>query len=194
VTFSVSFEAFMSRPVTRLGVSGRSHISTSTDALTHRARAVLLCAAASTVTLLAAVRPVAAQEASRDSIMVRPVLLMRAVPDGFDRRAPAAAARVERTQWQHGALTVGHGGGRFRWAGPDNTFVESRNAVEFLLGLGADSQLRLRAERGLDEVQAAILGELGRQHWELVSCQHIANEYGERMTQCYLKRPVASTP
>lgn len=59
--------------------------------------------------------------------------------------------------------------------------------------LGADPKTRLRAGRQPDEVQADILGELGRQLWELVSCQHIYNDL-ENMTRCYLKRPAYVTP
>jgi hypothetical protein len=159
-------------------------------------RAIRSFAVSSAAMLLAAsMQTLAAQAMPRDS-MAKPLLLDQRAPD-LSRTPTSTSApsrRVVRTRWEHGALTIGNGSNNFRWAGPGQTFVESRNAVEFLLALGADPSTRLRAGRGRDEVQAAILGELGRQHWELVSCQYIRNDDGDHMTLCYLKRPFDVSP
>lgn len=172
------------RPVRRAHVSVRAVAEPSSVSN----RRLLLGFVTATAMLAASANAVSAQEPVRSGTVV-PVLLDRAVPD-----AVTPAPRVVRPQWEHGALMVSRGGNHFRWAGPENTLVESRNPVEFLLKLGADPYLRLREGRQLDEVQAAILGELGRQSWELVSCQYVRNDFGEHMTQCYLKRPMAATP
>lgn len=161
----------------------------STAAITRRSGAITLCAAATALTLLVAVQPVSAQAALPDSLMARPVLLMRAVPDGRDEPAPAPATGAVRTRWEYGTLTMSNGGNRYRWAGPDTALVEASNPLQFLLQLGADPYTRLRPNRRQDEVQASILGLLGQQHWELVSCQYIRNEQGDNMTICHLKRP-----
>jgi hypothetical protein len=155
---------------------------------------VLVAATAALTMLAASVRPAAAQDASRDSLTALPVLLMRAVPDGLGAQASSPTDRVGRTRWEHGTLTMSNGGNRYRWAGPDTALVEASNPLQFLLQLGADPYTRLRPNRRQDEVQASILGLLGQQYWELVSCQYIRNDLGDNMTICYLKRPVETAP
>ncbi len=120
-----------------------------------------------------------------------PVLLDRRAPNppGWDA-AIAESRRGARAVWQYGVLTMSHGNGIFRFAGPDQQRTEARNPRDFLQRLRADSTSRLREGHSVEEGHATVLDHFGRDGWELVSCQFVRNSVAADVTSCHLKRPV----
>ena len=153
-------------------------------------------------TLLAA--PLAAQSPPPVG-PARPVLLDRAVPVPREAMVEEAAtvrrddARRRAPRFEYGILMMSHFGGVYRWAGPERTFTESKNPVDFLVSIGADPATRLRAGRTQEEIHAAILQQLGLDGWEVVTCQFIreqgtGNWSVANVTTCHLKRPLDLVP
>ena len=123
-------------------------------------------------------------------LLALPLLLAAvAAPAAGQSAGQSADPADEAPAWRYG-IFVHHLGAAKRWAVGGRPLVEDDDLARFIHEIGGDSTDVPHRHAPEESWNAAILGILGRQGWELVNC----DLFGERTREsyrCYLKQRIA---